>query len=121
MDSPYVMEINLRDRKVSMDGYEYLDIVSPQEKEALKAELAGPLAGLLSGEPPSEVVVYDALSLTLSDPIILDQNRNEEDLSELEQLEAKQKLGENVFERTPEQKAQDRKEISEALIDAIDE
>ena len=85
-----------------MDGHEYVDIVSPQGKEVLKAELAGPLAELLSGEPPSEEIVYDALSLTLSDPIILDQNGDEEELSELEQLEAKQKLGEIVFERTPE-------------------
>ena len=120
VDSPFVMEVNLRDSKVSMDDYDYLDILSPEEKEALRTELAEPLAGLLSGEPPGKMVTYDALSLTLSDPIILDQNGNKKELSELEQLEAKQKLGENIFERTPEQQAQARKEIKEALISEID-
>ena len=45
------MEIDLKSSRVSMDAYDYADIVSHEEKEALKMELAVPLAKLLAGKP----------------------------------------------------------------------
>ena len=42
VDSPYAMKIDLKDHRVSMDGYDNVDIVSQEEKEALKMELAAP-------------------------------------------------------------------------------
>ena len=60
------------------------------------------MANLLSGYGPDELVIYDAMLMTLTDPIILNPGGDPEKLEELEQLEDREKFGENVYERSEE-------------------
>ena len=59
------------------------------------------------------------MSMTLSYSIILNPGGDPVELEELEQLEDREKFGENIYERSEEQKAQDRIDITDALEKAI--
>ena len=59
------------------------------------------------------------MSITLSDPMILNPRGDPEVLEELEQLDDREKFGEKIYERSEEQKAQDRRDTTDALEKAI--
>ena len=45
-DTDYVMQVDIQGRKVSLDGSEFVEILSSGEKETLKESLTASLANL---------------------------------------------------------------------------
>jgi len=134
--SRYVMEVNIEKRLVSINGYDYVELLSDKEKMDLKSQLEAD--GTLSGDKVEKVELVDICSLSrvmtsnlpeyydfepsvnpveFSNPVTIDPSGGDE---ELQELESRDKFGESVNNRTPEQIEEDKREIRQALLESID-
>ena len=86
------MIVDLKTRRVTVDGIEWVDLLPPKKITALIAECREKLYDLVSRKPINEVVVYDGLEATFTDPSSLDQAEGDYDSLKLEENERLRKM-----------------------------
>ena len=115
----HVLEVDLVGCRTSTDGITYKHIYSKREEKGEKDHFADFVMSKMDEDEFADVELQEqqANSLTITYPIIIDQTEGDE---ELEQLEEKDRFGENTKYRSPIQIEADRIKIKGAVKESIE-